>query len=255
MFFLILKVLVKLCLTWRCWHRKQSTHTKGVLQSSCEAMWFDGYQDRRALFWGLPSLKGFCDPGKAQHLSLSWIPSALLWEHGDFNRCRHLLLPPTWGRRNFPAWNTTCATSHPELLAGSLLRNCACPWCSAQSLARPGTCPNLIQVPCWATPVAESFQGHKLSLQREAELGCVTTWETQRLIPSTVFQERIPSAAHTYIAEQGLNPILLTQAVTWSRMGQIHTTGSRSKPCPWCAAKRIRNKEGCMAFTSLSYKK
>lgn len=37
----------------------------------------------------------------------------------------------------------------------------------------------------------------------------VATWETQRLIPSTVLLERIPSAAHTYIAEQGLNPNLL----------------------------------------------
>lgn len=80
----------------------------------------------------------------------------------------------------------------------------------------------------------------------------VATWETQRLIPSTVLLERIPSAAHTYIAEQGLNPNLLTQAVTWLRPGHIHTAGSRSKPCPWCAAKQIGNKEGCMAFTSLS---
>lgn len=57
-----------------------------------------------------------------------------------------------------------------NFLAGSLLRNCACPWCSAQSLAWPGTCPNLIQLPSWATPVAESFQGHRLSQQTIAEL-------------------------------------------------------------------------------------
>lgn len=47
--------------------------------------------------------KGSVTLGNAQHLTLSQIPSALFWVHGDFNRCRNLLLPLTWGRRSFPA--------------------------------------------------------------------------------------------------------------------------------------------------------
>lgn len=52
-----------------------------------------------------------------------------------------------------------------------------------------------------------NITAHKLSLQTGAELGRVTTQETQRLIPSTLLLERIPSAARTYIADQGLNPV------------------------------------------------
>lgn len=110
---------MKLCLIRQSWHRKQSAHTKGVSQSSCEAVWFGGCRDRGALFWALPSTQSV-SLGKGSYLSPSLIPSALLWVHGDISRCRNLLLPLTWGRRSSHLRTMkhhlakSCAVSHTE---------------------------------------------------------------------------------------------------------------------------------------------
>lgn len=97
--FLNIKRLGEAVFDLRSWRRKQSTHTKGVSRSSCEAVWFGSCQDREGLFWALPSTQSVI-LGKGLHFSLSLIPSALLWVHGGISRCRNLLPPLTWGRRS-----------------------------------------------------------------------------------------------------------------------------------------------------------
>lgn len=170
-------------------------------------------------------------------------------------------MPLPWGRRS----SHLHTMKHRQAKRHAISRTELAVWITApgtvlvpsgQPRAWPDLRPVLASSKCHTEPNQSrkfsSLSAHKLCLQTGTEPGRVTTQETQSLIPSTVPLERIPLAAHAYIAEQGLNlvPIYTERDVAesggdlhgWKQEGTLASVSSQTD----------RKQEGCTAFTSLS---